>query len=697
MAASASDVRAGGAYYEMYAKDSLTPVLVKARATVAAFGTFLQHFSPGAGGTGFINRLVFGDKLFDAKTNEYLGRVGGLVAPLRTALAPVASALAGPLAVAGRVLATIGGAARATGDALVRAFGRGERAVWGLVSGLLKVGGTLTLVSGALGAPLVGLFKGGVDRAADLARLAKQTGLTIDALNRMKYAADVAGVSLDEVMSDTTGRYSADMAAAPPIDAADARAAADAQRQLADATRALQDAMLPLVSSVAPYVKLLAAWVKENAHLIAPLGAAALGLSAVGVAAGVAVFAVGGLVSLFGVLKGIVAGIAAFVVSPWGLATAAVAGLSYAFLTLTESGRGVLAWARGGLADAFGTARAAWGGLANALKKGDLEGALEIATTSLELVWAGTIARMEKAWNGFKAYFVDGWHDLTAGLAQPLRAMWGDFVDVVRSAATKIGAALSDLWEQIRGPVMRVLEFLKPIGIALAAPFVFAAALIQRVWDELDRNLVVNVVNFGSWVEKIFARVGAAVENTFKAVLNEILRRAHAAASVLNGLSGGQLNGTLAEIERAKAAIGDPRDADKEVAAIEARRKAVLDKLQSDREAAEKARAEGRAADAAQADARVADAQKRLDALVERANVPRVPGDDKLGLLKPNLVPDVSVKGTFGGGSLAQQLGFADKAVQQTEVLKQINETLKNNPAETARQLAPLVKPQTVR
>jgi hypothetical protein len=66
-------------------------------------------------------------------------------------------------------------------------------------------------------------------------------------------------------------------------------------------------------------------------------------------------------------------------------------------------------------------------------------------------------------------------------------------------------------------------------------------------------------------------------------------------------------------------------------------------------------------------------------------------------VLKPGLVPDVTTKGQFGAGNLAQSLGLADKAVQQTELLKQLNDTLKNNPAETARQLAPLVKPQTVR
>ena len=55
-------------------------------------------------------------------------------------------------------------------------------------------------------------------------------------LGKLKYAADAAGTSIEEVMSDKTGRYNHLINKAPPIDVEAAKDAAQIQLDLKTAT-----------------------------------------------------------------------------------------------------------------------------------------------------------------------------------------------------------------------------------------------------------------------------------------------------------------------------------------------------------------------------------------------------------------------------------------------------------------------------
>lgn len=757
MGASASDVRAGAAYYEMYGKDALTPVLAKCRATVAAFGQFLQGFNPGAGGAGFLNRLVFGAKDVDAKTGQYLGRVGGLVAPLRGLFAP----LAGGLGVvdeylfgkkkfhAGEYVGRVGGllaplramldsGSRGTGlvnswlfgdkrfdnktglfvgriGGLVDVARRAGGAMAGMFTGavgaaqqfsgrLIKVGGILGGLGAGLGAPLLAFFKAGTDEAADMARQAKATGLTVDMLSRFHRVAKDSGVSVEEVQQDTTGRYSEDLKNATPIRADDAKAAAAAQKDFADATRAVQDALTPLIQIVAPVVKEIAEWVKRNAALVAVLVPVAAGLVGLGVAAGVVSFAVTGLIAVFGVLKAIVLGTLAAILSPFGLVAAAVAGLTYAFFTMTDTGRDAASAIRGDLTRAFDTAKSAAGGIAAALQKGDLAGAAEIATTAIELLWAGLMLRMEKAWADFKGVFVEGWHDAVGGLAEPLEEVWnalkGGFKDAwgvvksglddawnwIKGIVEKIKTVWNNLWDRFGEPVMRVVNFLKPVAIAMAAPFLIAVGAIMTVWDSLDSNIRITVNNLGAAVEKIFARVGAAVQNALVDVFTFVFKQFEDGLRKLAKFDpSGLLDKGVEAVASAREAVEKigKRDGEAESAKIEGDRANREKELRAELATAKKAREEARAGDVKAADDKTAALEEQLKKLNADAGKPREPDKDPLGVIKPGLVPDVSVKGTFGGANAAAQLGFSDKTVQQTELLKQLISVTEKAPEAT--------------
>jgi hypothetical protein len=675
--ASAGDVRAGGAFYEMYAKDGeLQLAVARARATVAKFAGFVKSL-PVVGGP------------FEALTQK---------------------------------LAPLGNLAARTGGALKTAF-LGFTGSLARARDLLKtVGAGLGAAGGAVAAPLLGLFKGATDRAADLQRLNLQLGVPVGVLNKLQYAADRAGVSLDEVMQDTTGRYASLIAQAPAIDPADARAAAEAQNALADATRAVQDALLPLVQIVTPVVKQFGEWVKRNAALVAVLVPVAGGLLAAGAAAGVAAVAISGLLTVGGLALKVLGAAAAVVTSPFTLAAVAVGGLVYALARYTETGQKATAQIKGGLAPALDEARGIFGALANAIQKGDLEGALDVAGGALELVWARLTKKLTDVWNDFKAGVGESLRDVFGGLGpavegalklvgdafRRLKTEVGDAVEGAKKLWDRLKAGAQQAWEYVTGlwdkfgpTILRVIEPVKPLLVGLFAPVIAAVKLVQALWDGLDKNIVVTVNRLAKTVAGAWEWIVASIEQALKRIAFEALKVVEKAATQAGALGvkipGFDATAFAEQLSKAKAELEKGVDVEARVKLVTDKYDAVEAVLRAQQEAAKKARGDGRDADAKEAEARVKELEAKLGGAVERANVPRAPGEDKGGVLKPGLVPDVTTKGQFGAGNLAQSLGLADKAVQQTELLKQLNDTLKNNPAETARQLAPLVKPQTVR
>lgn len=658
-------IRAGAAYYELYAKDGLTPALARAKATVAAFGRFMSSL-PIVGGP------------FDAIAKQ---------------LAPV-----------GAAVAKVGGAIRTE---LFRAAGTAKQ----LGSAFGALGKSIGGAGAVLGAPLLALFKGGFDRAAGLVSLNRQLGVPIELLNKLQYAADRAGVSLDEVMGDTQGRYTDLIRQAPAIEPADARTAADAQKELADATRALQDALLPLVQIVTPVVKQFGAWVKQNAALVAVAVPVAAALVAVGTAAAAVAVALSAVITVGGVALQVLGTAAAVVTNPYLLAAAAVGGLVYALARYTETGRAATAQIKAGLAPALETlkgvahqARAAVGAIANALQKGDLEGAWEVAATGLEALWAGTLAKLTKAWHDFVRPIRDAWEDVFGGLDQVAAVAWAELSALfgkvkaavrpvadtiqklwrdIRAGAERVAADLAAAWEKIKGPLLRAIEPLKPILIGIAAPFIGAVALIQAAWDGLHKNIGITLARLARNIAEVWARVAANVEQILSRLAEVILAKIETTVGGFGNLNiGFAVAPALKKLAEIREDLAKPID-------IEARVKAAGQKyadleadLQRTQAAAKKARDAGDEAAAKEAEDKAAAAQQRLTAAIDRANVPRAVGPDvNKSPLRPNLVPEMSIKGQFGGGNLAQTLGIADRAQQQTELWKQIlGATQKNNP-----------------
>ncbi len=185
-------------------------------------------------------------------------------------------------------------------------------------------GAKLTGLGGlAAGASLIGTFLAGKNKASEIANLADELQLPIEGLSRIKNAADLAGVSIEE-LARHPWKYADAFNKATTTSTANAREAQQATRNWAVAIENLQNAMLPLLQVITPIVELLAKWSKDNPKLIKEIALMAGGIIAAGLALqflGTAVAVVKTLASLPPLLGVLAAGatIAGLAAIGWGV------------------------------------------------------------------------------------------------------------------------------------------------------------------------------------------------------------------------------------------------------------------------------------------------------------------------------------------------------------------------------------------
>jgi TP901 family phage tail tape measure protein len=215
---------------------------------------------------------------------------------------------------------------------------------------------------------------------------------------------------------------------------------------------AIGDALAPglqkLVKRFIEATKATVEWIGNNKGLIVSLsgfatGTIALGVAlfGIGVAIQIAAYAmapfvaiVAAAVTTLGLMGSAVIGL----FSPLGIVVTALAGGTVSFFSWSESGQDAIkrllaafeefSQAVSVVINDFTTA---WPGVAAALSAGELEAALAIATTTMQLAWA----RMIEYWMVKTVDFRDKWREITAELevafadaVKSMRTLWEGFV-----------------------------------------------------------------------------------------------------------------------------------------------------------------------------------------------------------------------------------------------------------------------------
>lgn len=376
----------------------------------------------------------------------------------------------------------------------------GKDKITGVLEGLKKkalaVGkfmtqlGSTSLKAGlALSIPAIALLTKGVGRAAEVDRLAEAWGMSVEQMSRFSYAAEVAGVALDEVIANQS-KYQDLINRAPVIDTATAKAATQSTREFRSAIIALQDAMTPLIRELAPIFTAIGSFARQNAKLVQILGIAGVALIAFGaismtlgtVLTGLTA-AVSGLVAVMGALlvpalKVALIGALAYglfkLLKQFELGRQLISDVGNALNNLREIGRRALA----DLGQAFGLML---GGVMDAFRAGDLRLAGEIAMKGLEVAWKRTVLAMTEVWVDFKGSFVDGWHMIVAGFAIAFRSLLPIVKQELIHIASAIVHALLTAIDQVLLAGQAAARQLPVGGETIAAELEAARQAIHRI------------------------------------------------------------------------------------------------------------------------------------------------------------------------------------------------------------------------
>jgi hypothetical protein len=341
----------------------------------------------------------------------------------------------------------------------------------------------------ALATPLAALFRSGVNRAAEIQKMAETFGVATEEVGRFAGAIEAAGGTLGDVesiLSTATernkGRMPLDkylelvseglskidaparraeaavdalgaaghkllpllsnperlkrlMGGAPTIDAATGREAVKTQEALARAWQALQAALLPLAQIILPIVQAVANFARENAGLLRVVAAVAVGLVAVGAAITGVGMVVGLAVKAWSIL-GVVVGA---VLTPLGLVVTTIGGLAALFATQTEAGRAMTSRIGAGFVELKDTAVEAWGGIVAALSSGDLDAAWGIVCAGLKFEWKKVVLYWTEVFQDFTSAFRNAWSDVVDWLAGKI----ADVVDTAISAWDAVAEAVT--------------------------------------------------------------------------------------------------------------------------------------------------------------------------------------------------------------------------------------------------------------
>lgn len=251
-------------------------------------------------------------------------------------------------------------------DNITGALDKIQKRIAGFGSILSKVGIGSLKGGAALAAGPLGLLLNGGARLADTAKMAKALDIPIQKMAAFKHAAEQAGVTVEEVMNDTTGKFQELIQGAPLIDPMEAQAALSIQKDFKDSIRALENALTPLLKILAPAVTEVAKFAKENAGLIQIVGGVAAGLLAFGAALSL----IGPVFTVLGVGAGVLSAAIGFILSPIGLVTVAFGSLIAYFATQTQQGKETVKALGETFRDMGKTFSDTFGGIVDAVKGG---------------------------------------------------------------------------------------------------------------------------------------------------------------------------------------------------------------------------------------------------------------------------------------------------------------------------------------
>jgi hypothetical protein len=441
--ASPSGIRAGRAFVELFGDDSkLVRVLNRAEARVKAFGAGLMTFGAKlmAGGLALAVPLLGAVRTF-ASMGDTVAKMS-----LRTG-------------VSAESLSELGFAAEQSGSDLSS-----------LENGLRRMQRTIEDAGRGLSTSIDALDNLGL-KVEDLQNLSPEEQFKLiadrmagiaDPTTRAATAMEIFGRSGTQLLPlmqngaagiETLQKQARELGLT--ISTQDANAAAVLTDTLNILWRSFKQGVFVIGAALAPTIKGFAEkatavitrvsqWIRNNKELVVTAfriaagvvaaGAAIIGLGAiiygVGMALGVLssiAAGVGAVITGVVTVLGLVASMLGAILSPLGLVVGGLTALVGYFLYTGQAGDyvgGVLGW----LGEMFGylkdVALRSWNAITAAIASGDIGAAMNVAWTTIKMLWAEGINWLYQKWVGFKGWFLQIWNEAVYGTAMLMTEAW---------------------------------------------------------------------------------------------------------------------------------------------------------------------------------------------------------------------------------------------------------------------------------
>ncbi|OQA79897.1 MAG: Phage-related minor tail protein [Lentisphaerae bacterium ADurb.Bin242] len=267
--------------------------------------------------------------------------------------------------------------------------------------------------------------------------------------------------------------------------------------------RIIGNALAPYIDKVSEMLNKMAEWIAKHKEVVIMLVKVIAGVAALGAAlviAGVAfkviavvvgglctvfsilkvvvlapIAAVKGLIAVFTLLKTVLIGVKVVALATWAaisspavLVGAALGVLVAAIWKLTGAWD-ICADAVRGLAGDFGTAFAAigdvvgqtWEVIKLALASGDLAGAAKVGLAALKVVWLTGLFPLKKAWFELKNFLADSWTVTIYSILKLGNNLWYGLLMGLKQVGDAIADAWSFLWDGVIGAFESTVGYLK--------------------------------------------------------------------------------------------------------------------------------------------------------------------------------------------------------------------------------------------
>jgi hypothetical protein len=543
--ASGSDIRAGGAFIDLYVRDRVRAGLKRASASLKRFQARVGAVGKSLAMAGAIGAVAFGAAVAHfVKVGDELDKMSK-----RTGMSAEALSRLGFAAErSGADLATVEKGLRT----LQRSILDAERGSKEIVDTFDDLGISFQDLEGLSPEEQ---FKAVGLAIARIEDPSKRAALSLKLLGRSgtqllpMFAEGADGIAALEAEADRLGRTLTGEQAASAAALADAWT--DVKSAVGGVVLRLGGALAPILTKIATLfadvVVKVSNFIQANQGIVKIVAGVMVGLLAAGAAlmvlagiagaAAIGIAVIGTIAGAIGTALSAMGAVIAAMISPVGLAVAACAllvaafiGLGVAFFRLTETGRGAVA----GLVKIF---RDLWGRIAPSLKAigqairaGEIKMAVKILGLAIKaefqrvIVWLYTnfstfMVYFTLIWNTAKTVVVTAWATITSFISQAWNATVGFLVKAWEAAIGTVADGMSSVsgwWTTATGGMIDDWESF--IAFMLQS-FNAAAGELHKQFFKLGAGLanLLNKISFGQLGMEISDRTVSAVINSIDA------------------------------------------------------------------------------------------------------------------------------------------------------------------------------------